>query len=116
MGVSNICARLAPFAFPRHAIDCQNLWEGYMRTAHRFSKVDNNVDVLQHLLWDGVGAVELEDNMGVEDVLDAKDAVLCLLLRQLLCRAGLEQLPVHCKLWNGSKLGRVVCSGHLLLT
>ena len=84
------------------------------RQTDRFSQVDDDIDVLQDLLLHGVGAVELEDDMGVKDVLDAEDAVLCLLLCQLLRCARLEQLPIHGKLGDGPQLRCVVRCSWLL--
>ena len=60
--------------------------------AYRFCQVGCDRDLLQHLLRDGVGAVELQHDVGVEDVLHGEDAVLGVFLGQPHRLAGLEDL------------------------
>lgn len=58
--------------------------------AHRLAQVDGDRHVLQHLLRHGVGARELQQQVPREHVLDRRDAVLGLLLRQRRRRGALE--------------------------
>ena len=51
------------------------MWQPAGSRAYRFSQVDDDIDILQDLLSHCVGAVKLEDDMALEDVLDAEDAV-----------------------------------------
>ena len=51
-----------------------------VRYPHRICQVDGDTDILQDLLLDGVGALELQDSVVGEDVLDGQNVVLSLLL------------------------------------
>ena len=70
-----------------------------VQQAHRFTEVDTNADILQHLLLYSVGALELEHSVLREDMLDNHNVVLCLLLRELHRCAALEKLPILGELW-----------------
>ena len=59
--------------------------------AHCFCQVHHHVDVLQDLLRDGVGAVELQQQVRREHVCDDRDVVLCLLFCQQQGIPALEQ-------------------------
>ena len=82
--------------------------EGVGYGDHRFAEVQGDRDVLQHLLGHGVGAVELEHEVGLEDVLDQGDAVLRLLLRQHLGLRRQEGRPQPGQLWHPLQDARVV--------
>ena len=60
---------------------------------HRIGEVQRHGHVLQDLLGDRVGALELQQEVGLEDVLDQGDVVLSLLLREAQGRRGLEGCP-----------------------
>lgn len=65
-----------------------------VQQAHRFTEVDTNADILQHLLLYSVGALELEHSVLRKDMLDDHNVILCLLLSELHRCAALEQLPI----------------------
>mmetsp|Transcript_4894 Transcript_4894/g.17633 ORF Transcript_4894/g.17633 Transcript_4894/m.17633 type:complete len:665 (+) Transcript_4894:501-2495(+) len=63
-------------------------------------EVDIHRDVLQDLLLDGVGHVELQHDVRRKDVLHARHGVLGLLLHQLHRVAGLEERAEVRELWD----------------
>ena len=65
---------------------------------YRVCQVDGDADVLQHLLLDCVGALELQDSVVGEDMLDGHNVVLSLLLSQLHRLTALEEAPIAGKL------------------
>ena len=77
---------------------------GYLGVSLRHVHGDRHV--LQELVVEGVDAVELENQVLLEDVLDAADAVLRLSLRQLRGLARLEQRAQARHLGDGRQLLR----------
>lgn len=69
-----------------------------LRRAYRVCQVNGDTDILQHLLLDGVGALELQHSVGGEDMLDGHDGVLCLLLSQLYWLTAPKEAPIAGKL------------------
>lgn len=67
---------------------------------HRFVEVHANADILQDLLLNSVGTLELKDSVLREDMLDNHNVVFSLLLSELNRGAALEQLSILGKLWH----------------
>ena len=66
--------------------------------SHRICQVYGDADILQHLLLHSVGALELQDCVVWEDMLDGHNVVLSLLLSQLDRLTALEELSITGKL------------------
>lgn len=77
---------------------CMQLRPEETRHSYRICQVDGDTDILQDLLLDRVGALELQDSVVGEDMLDSHNVVLRLLLSQLYRLTALEQAPIAGKL------------------
>lgn len=94
--------------FPRGTRDVTPQRVGRKRGAYRLGQVYQHNNILQNLLRHSVGAVELQQDVVREDVLDAKNAVLCLLLCQVHRAAALEERAQMSELGNGRQSTAVI--------